>query len=276
MPPRISTGANRPQVASRRLSPEGRARQAGFQRAHLVLARQPHGGQDQRQAGQHAGHHAGGKQRRHRRAGHQHRIDDEGHRRRDQDVGGRRRADHAGRIGRRVAGARHRGDHHRAHRGRVGRARAGDAAQEHGHHDGHQRQHAGAAADDGDGKVHQPQRDARAVEDRAHQHEHRYRQQRVLAQAGIEVLRHGEQPEPLRIGIGQRDGRRTGQAQRRADGHAQQHQRHEGDEQQRRDHDRRPRRTYRPSARPAMATDITGSQIVYHHIGTPMPGEVSS
>ena len=24
-----------------------------------------------------------------------------------------------------------------------------------------------------------------------------------------------------------------------------------------------------------MATDITGSQIVYHHCGTPMPGEVS-
>ena len=28
----------------------------------------------------------------------------------------------------------------------------------------------------------------------------------------------------------------------------------------------------RPSARPAMATDITGSQIEYHHIGTPVPG----
>ena len=67
----------------------------------------------------------------------------------------------------------------------------------------------------------------------------------------------------------------AGQAERRADGHAQQQQHHERGEQQRRDHARRPRRTNRPSARPAIATDITGSQIVYHHCGTPMPGEVS-
>ena len=51
--------------------------------------------------------------------------------------------------------------------------------------------------DDGNGKVDQPQRHAGAVKDRTHQHKHRNRQQRVLAQAGVEVLRNGKQAKPL-------------------------------------------------------------------------------
>jgi hypothetical protein len=75
-----------------------------------------------------------------------------------------------------------------------------------------------------------------AVEDRADQHEHRDRQQRVLAQAGVEILWHGQQAEPLRVGIGQRDAGGAGQAERRADGHAHQHHHEEGDKQQGGDH----------------------------------------
>ncbi len=151
--------------------------------------------------------------------------------------------------------------------------------------DRHQRQHARAAADDGDREVDQPQRHAGAVEDRADQHEHRDRQQRVLAEAGVEVLRHGQQAEPLRIAVGQRDAGRAGQAQRRADRHADQHQHDEGDEQQRGDHCApspvvgrgAPRRMNEAArARSAIADDTIGSQIEYHHAGTPMPGEVSS
>src|SRR5690606_20557899 len=90
-----------------------------------------------------------------------------------------------------------------------------------------------------------------------------------------EVLRHGQQAPPLHVQVGERDAHGAGDAQRRANGHAQEQQRQEGDEEQRRDHGRRPRRMNRPSARPAIATDITGIHIVYHQIGTPMPGEVS-
>jgi hypothetical protein len=77
---------------------------------------------------------------------------------------------------------------------------------------------------------------ARAVKDRAHQHEHRNGQQRVFAQAGVEVLRHGQQAEPLAVGIGQRNGGSAGQAQRGANRHAQEHQAQKGGKQQRGDH----------------------------------------
>ena len=217
-------------------APERRTRQSGFERAHLVLARQQHGRHDQRQTGQDARNHAGGKQRRHRSARHQHRIDDEGHRWRNQDIGGRCRAHHAGRECRRVTGARHGRDHDGANRRRVGRAGTRNAAQEHGHQNGDQRQHARAAPDDGNGKIDQAQGHTGAVEDGAHQHKHRNRQQRVLAQTGIKILRHGQQAKPERIGIGQRNTGRARQTERRANRHAQQHHDNEGDEQQGRDH----------------------------------------
>ncbi len=262
--------------------PEGRAGHRGFQRAHFVAARQPHGRHDQRDAGQHAGHHARREQRGHRSAGHQHRIDDEGDRRRDQDVGGGGRADHAGRERAGVARARHGSDHDPAHGGRVGGARAGDAAQEHRHGDGHQRQHARAAPDDGHREVHEPQRHPGAVEDRADQYEHGNREQRVLAEPGIEVLRHRQQPEPGRFGIRDRDGGRAGQAERGADRHAGGHHAQEDREKKRRDHGRSPFapaaapwRRKRPMARSVISADSSGSQMEYHHCGTPMPGDVS-
>ena len=255
--------------------PQGRARHGGFERTHLVFARHPDGGNHQREAGHHAGDHAGGKQRRHGCAGHHHRIHDEGNRRRNQDVGGCGGADHTGRKRRGVTGATHGQNHHAAHGRGIGRAGARDAAQEHGNCNGHQRQHARAAANNGDGEVDQAQRHARAVEDGAHQHKHRDRKQRVLAQTSVKVLRHGQQTEPLHVGIGQCDAGCTGQPQGRADRHAKQKHDDEGDKQQRRNHARRPRRMNRPSARPAIDTDMMGSQIVYHHCGTPIPGEVS-
>ena len=212
------------------------AGQARLQSTHLVLARHPHGGHDQRQTGQDAGDHAGGKQRWHRSAGHQDRIDDKGDGRRNQNIGGRRCTHHAGRKRRRVPRARHGGDHHRTHRRRIGRTGAGNTAQEHGHHNRHQRQHTGAAADNSDCKVNQPERHARAVKDGADQHKHGNGQQRVLAQSGIKVLRHGQEAKPLGIRVGQRDASCACQTQCRANGHAHQHHDHKGHKQEGRDH----------------------------------------
>ncbi|MCY1517794.1 hypothetical protein D9M68_524930 [compost metagenome] len=267
--------------------PEGRARQVRFQRAHLVLAGQPYGRDDQRQAGQDAGHHAGGEQGGHRGPGHQHRVDDEGDRRRDQDVRGGAGCHDGGRERTGIAGARHRGDHHRAHGRRACRAGAGDPAQEHGDRDRHQRQHARTASDDGDREVHQPLGHAGAVEDRPHQHEHGDRQQRVLRQARVEILRHGQQAIPGRVQVGQHDGHGAAQAQRHADRHADQHQDDEDGEEDARDHGRsweavpagrgaRAMRRMMPMVRSEIDAAMTGSQIEYHQVGTPIAGEVSS
>ena len=143
--------------------PERRAWQAGFKLAHAVAAGQPDGRNNQRQPGQHPRKQACGKQCGHRSAGHQHRIHNKSHRGRNQNIGRRCASHHAGGETGGVPGAVHGGNHHPTHRCGSGRARAGDAAHEHGHANGHQRQHAGAAPNDGDGKIHQPRRHARAV-----------------------------------------------------------------------------------------------------------------
>ncbi len=74
------------------------------------------------------------------------------------------------------------------------------------------------------------------VEDRADQHEHRQRQQRILGNAGLHVLRRGQQAPPLRIGIRPGDGDDAAQPQRRANGHAGHHQQCEQAEQRGADH----------------------------------------
>ena len=200
MPPRISTGAARPQVASRRLAQKGGRGSWRFGCAHAVLARQPHGRHDQRQPASTPGIMPAANSAGTEAPGTSTRVDDEGDRRRDQDVGGRGRADHAGRE--RPAGSRRAPSPRSSRRpprrrwpGPSPRCRPGTsppAIATSGSMPGPRPTH-------GDREVDQPLRHARAVEDRAHQHEHRQRQQRVLGDAGVEVLRHGQQAEPLRV-----------------------------------------------------------------------------
>src|SRR5690606_12770662 len=119
---------------------------------------------------------------------------------------------------------------------------------------------------------------AGTVEDRSHQHEHGDRQQRVLGQPGIEVLRHRQQAEPGDVLVGQHDGQRAGHAERHAYRHADHHQDRENREQQGGDHRAglRHRRRSVPAVRSTIAAARMGSQIEYHQVGTPIAGEVSS
>ena len=95
------------------------------------------------------------------------------------------------------------------------RARARDAADHHGDQHGHRGERAAAGADQHAGKPHQPQRDAAAIEHRAHQHEHRQRDQRVLGDAGVDIGGHRHQ-----VGAHHDDRDRARQAERDSDRHA--------------------------------------------------------
>src|SRR5690606_36054964 len=256
--------------------PEGRARQAAFQAAHVVAPGQPDGRNDQRDTGQDAGEHAGREQGGDGRLRHQYGIDNEGDGRRNQNIGGGAGGHNAGRIGFGIPGAGHGAYHHGTDRDGAGRARARYAAQEHGHGNRHQRQHAWAAAHDGNSKVDQAAGHARTVENRPDQHEHGNGQQRVLGQAGIEALRHRQQTEPLGVQIGHHDGQGAGNAQRHAYRHADDHQDDKHNEQGGNDHAwPRSKRRNMPAMRKDMANENTGIQIEYHHVGTPIAGEVS-
>ncbi len=136
----------------------------------------------------------------------------------------------------RVAGLGHRRDHHAADGGGIGRTRAGDAAEHHRHQDRHRRQGAGGAADAGLGEGDHAPGDARAVEDRADQDEHRQGEQRILGDARVHVLRRGEQSPPRRGGIGGDDRDHAAEAERHRDRHAGEHQADEQDDEQGRDH----------------------------------------
>ena len=221
MPPRISTGATRPQIASRRLARTAAAAGRFSARPSRACATASTAGIDQREPASTPGIMPAANSAGTEAPRHQHRIDDERDRRRDQDVGGRRRADHAGRE--RPADSR-RAPWPPIITPPTAAALAGPEPEMPPRNiatsDRHQRQHARAAADDGDGEVHQPQRHAGAVEDGADQHEHRDGEQRVLGDAGVEVLRHGQQAEPLRRRRWRARCSGAGQAERGPDRHA--------------------------------------------------------
>src|SRR5690606_15034878 len=131
-------------------------------------------------------------------------------------------------------------------------------------------------AHDRHGEVHQASRYAGAVEDGADQHEHGNGQQRILGQPGIKALRDGHQPEPLRVEVGQYDGKRACNAQGNGDRYANGHENAKAAKQQRRDHlPPRNSRCSMPVRRSVMTAARMGTQIEYHHVGMPMAGEVS-
>ena len=190
MPPRMITGAARPQLASLRLCQNG-GRAFGGLGLEAVRTDSHQATSDQRQAGEDAGDHAGGEQRRHRGLRHQHAVDDEGDRGRNQDAGRTGGGDHAGREGARIAGLDH----------RPGSSPSPTAAASAGPEPEMpprimppgwrpwpalpRRWPTSAEA-----KLTMARGDAGALEDHAGQHEHRQRQQRVLGDAGIDVGRH--------------------------------------------------------------------------------------
>ncbi len=183
------------------------------------------------QPGEDAGEHAGRENRWHRHARRHHRIDDERDRRRNENIGRGRCTHHAGDERPRIAVLDHAARDHAAD-GRRGRGtRAGDSADHHRDQHGDGRERAAPRADKRGGEAHQPQRDAGAIEHRAHEDEHRDRDQRILGNAGVDVGRHGH--DALAADPDRETAR---EAERNADRHrAEQHQ-HEGEEQERADH----------------------------------------
>src|SRR5690606_38668098 len=187
-------------------APEGWTWQFGFGQSQLVATRQPDGRNNQANTRQNAGEHTGRKQRRYGGLGHQHRVNNEGDGGGNQNVGGSTRAHNTGRKRTGIARAFHGADHDRAHGGGAGRAGAGNTAQEHGHANGNDGQHARTTANQRYGKVHQTAGHARAVKNGPHQHKHGNGQQRVFGQTGVKALRHGHQAKPVRIQVGHQNG----------------------------------------------------------------------
>ena len=89
-------------------------------------------------------------------------------------------------------------------------------------------------------------------------------------------MRHRQQAKVRGVQVGQADGQDAAQTQGHTNGHTGQHQHHETDEEQSTDHVEPRRRLKRCNARVQTTPQKMGSHTEYHHLGTPMAGEVSS
>ena len=89
-------------------------------------------------------------------------------------------------------------------------------------------------------------------------------------------MRHGQQAEMCAVHVGQTNGQNAAQTQGHANRHTRQHQHHETDEEQSTDHAGPRKRWYRCKARAQTTPQKMGSHTVYHHLGTPIAGDVSS